>query len=57
MRLDFNGFAGFVKIDTGRFCRLFSPVFILPPFLPILRKQVRFQDFFSALHLQKQVDF
>jgi len=29
----------------------------LPPFLPALRKQVHFQDFLSALHLQKQGDF
>ena len=39
------------------FCRLVSPVFILPPFLPVLQKQARFQDFLSALHLQKQADF
>ena len=56
MRLNFNVFAGFVKIDAGRFLP-FSPVFILPPFLPILQKQARFQDFFSALHPQKQADF
>ena len=41
MRLNFDGFAGFVKIDAGRF----------------LQKQARFQDFLSALHLQKQGDF
>ena len=39
------------------FCRLVSPVFILPPLLPVLQKQAHFQDFLSALHLQKQVDF
>ena len=52
--LDFDSFAGFVKIDADRFLPL---VFILPSFLPVLQKQARFQDFLSALYLQKQGDF
>lgn len=57
MRLNFDGFAGFVKIDAGRFLPFSQSGFLLPPFLPVLRKRAHFQVFFSALHPQKQADF
>lgn len=57
MRLDFDGFAGFVKVDAGRFLPFGQPSFYIASISAVLQKQARFQDFPSALHPQKRADF
>ena len=56
-RLVFNGFAGFVKIDAGRFLPLSQSGFHITSVSACSAKQAHFQDFFSILHPQKQSDF
>ena len=57
VRLNFNGFAGFVKIDAGRFLPLGQSSFHIASISACPAKQAHFQDFLPALHLQKQADF
>lgn len=55
MRLDFNGFAGFVKIDAGCFLPLGQSGFHIASISACSAKQAHFQDFLSALHLQNRL--
>ena len=57
MRLNFDGFAGFVKIDAGRFLPFSQSGFMFASISACSVKQAHFQDSLSALHLQKQADF
>ena len=57
VRLDFDGFAGFIKIDAGRFLPLGQSGFHIASVSACSAKQAHFQKFFSVLHLQKQADF
>ena len=57
VRLNFDGFAGFVKIDAGRFLPLSQSGFHIASISACSAKQAHFQEFLSDLHLQKQADF
>ena len=57
VRLNFDGFAGFVKIDAGRFLPFGQSGFHVASASACSTKTGAFSSFFSALHLQKQGDF
>jgi hypothetical protein len=57
VRLDFDGFAGFIKIDAGRFLPFSQSSFHIASISACSVKTGAFSSFFSALHLQKQADF
>jgi len=57
MRLNFDGFAGFVKIDAGRFLPFSQSSFHIASISACSTKTGAFSSFFSALHPQKQADF
>ena len=54
---NFNGFAGFVKIDAGRFLPFGQSGFHVASISACSVKQAHFQDSLSALHLQNRLIF
>ena len=57
MRLNFDGFAGFVKIDSGRFLPFGQSSFHIASISACSTKTGAFSIFFSALHPQNRLIF